>query len=49
MKKNMYIQPQTEVLSINSEYLMQGVTVSPGGTPPDEGPAHAPKRGEAIP
>lgn len=48
-KKNMYIQPQTEVTTVNTEHVMQGFKVSDGGNPPDEGSAHAPLRGEIIP
>ncbi len=49
MKKNMYIEPKTEVLSVNTEHLMQGITVSEGGDPPGGG-AHMPgRRGEIIP
>ena len=49
MKKNMYIEPKTEVLSVNTEHLMVGITVSEGGDPP-EGGAHMPgRKGEIIP
>ena len=45
----MYKQPSTEVAAVNTEYMMLDLNVSNGGTPPDEGPAHAPARGEIIP
>ena len=47
MKKNRYIQPATDVAVVSVVNLM--LTVSNGGTPPDEGPASAPARGNAIP
>lgn len=51
MKKAMYKQPQTDVLTLHTaEYMMLG-PVSPG-TPTDPGDppgAHAPKRGDIIP
>ncbi len=45
MKKNMYIQPATDVAVVSIVNLM--LTVSNGGT--DDGPAHVPARGSAIP
>ena len=52
MKKNMYIEPKTEVLSVNTEHLMDGLTVSPGGgadpsNPPV--PGMPGRKGEIIP
>ena len=52
MKKNMYIEPKTEVLSVNTEHLMQGITVSPGSpTDPSNPPAVGMpgRKGEIIP
>lgn len=51
MKKNMYKEPKTEVLGINSEYLMQGMSVSPGTvTDPTAPPVVGmPSRGDIIP
>jgi hypothetical protein len=52
MEKKMYKQPKTEVLGVNSEYLMQGISVSPG-TPTD--PTNPPgaglpgRKGDFIP
>ena len=45
----MYKQPSTEVALVKTEYVLQGFKVSDGGTPPDEGGAHAPRRGDIIP
>ena len=49
MKKNMYIQPATDVAVVSVVNLM--FSVSNGGTPPDnnDGSAHVPARGSAIP
>ena len=45
----MYKQPQTEILSVNTEYMMQDLNVSiNGGTPPGGGGMHAPKKGDII-
>jgi hypothetical protein len=51
MRKNMYIVPKTEVLTVNSEHLMQGISVSPGSvTDPSNPPgAGMPGRGDIIP
>jgi len=45
MKKN-YNQPKTEIFDVRLENLM--LSVSNGGTPPDEGPAHGPGRKGAF-
>jgi len=44
----MYKQPTTEILSVNSEHMMQDVTLSSGG--PGSGQMDAPARrgGEVI-
>ena len=47
--KKMYNQPATEVVNLKTARLMDGLTVSLGGNPPDEGSAHAPKKGDRIP
>ena len=48
MKKMKYNQPKTEIFDVRIENVM--LTVSNGGNPPDEGPAHAPARkGDIIP
>ena len=50
MKKNMYKQPQTEVLTIHSEYMMLDPVSPATPTDPSSPPgAHAPKRGDLIP
>jgi hypothetical protein len=52
MKKKMYKQPTTEVLSVNSEYLMTGISVSPGtpSSTTDPPEVHMPgRRGDMIP
>ena len=52
MKKKIYNQPEFQVITLNTEYLMQGISVSPGkaensSTPP---PVHLPgRRGDLIP
>ena len=48
-KKKMYKQPETEVLTVNSEHMMQDLTVStnPGGG--GGGTAHAPGRSNPVP
>ena len=47
MKRKIYNQPATEVIDVRIENLM--LSVSNGGvTPPDEGPAHAPRRGGSL-
>jgi hypothetical protein len=52
MKKKIYNQPESQVITLNTEYLMQGISVSPGAptdssNPPD---VHVPgRRGDLIP
>lgn len=48
MKKKMYKQPQTDVAAVNTERMMDGITMSTGG---DKGPGvgEAPaRRGDII-
>ena len=47
MKKNRYIQPATDVAVVSVVNLM--LNVSNGGTDTDNGPAHVPARGSAVP
>ena len=47
MEKKVYIQPATDISNLIVQNVM--LTISSGGTPPDEGPAHAPKHGDIIP
>lgn len=48
MKKNLYNQPKTEIAIYCVANVM--LTVSNGGTPPNEDPAHAPgRKGDIIP
>ena len=44
-----YNQPTTETHDLLGGYIMQGLVISPGGTPPNEDPAHVPARGVLIP
>ena len=48
MKKKIYYQPIVEATTLTPHTFVMA-TVSDGGTPPDEGPAHAPKKGTSIP
>ena len=47
----MYKKPSVEVMSVDTESMMQdlNVSVNSGGTPPGGGGMHAPRRGEVIP
>ncbi len=40
--KKLYNQPKTEIFDVRLDNIM--LSVSNGGTPPDEEPAHAPGR-----
>ena len=40
--KRMYKQPETDVLTVNTERMMDGATLSPGG--PGDGNMEAPKQ-----
>ena len=46
----MYSKPNTEILDLNGDCLMQGMSVSPGApTDPSNPPGvHAPRRGTPI-
>lgn len=48
-KKKMYKQPETEVLAINTEYMMQDATVSVNTGGGGGGTAHAPGRSNPVP
>ena len=49
MNMKMYKQPETEVLSVNTERMMQDLNVSiNGGTPSGGGGMHAPRHGDVI-
>lgn len=50
MMKKMYKQPATDILTVNTERMMDQITVSPGAvTDPNSPPSpNAPKRGELI-
>ena len=48
--KKMYKNPKTEVLNVNTEYMMQDLNVSINGGSGDPNPhAGMPKRGDLIP
>ena len=50
MKKNMYKQPTTEVVAVETDYLMLNpVSFGSGADPNSPPPAHAPSHGTVIP
>ena len=47
-KKKMYKNPKTEIMTVNTEYMMEDLTLSSGG--PGSGQMDAPaRRGDLIP
>ena len=44
----MYKNPKTEIMAVNTEYMMQDATVSVNQGGGGGGTAHAPARGEVI-
>ena len=47
-KKKMYKNPKTEIMTVNTEYMMQDATVAVNTGGGGGGTAHAPARGEVI-
>jgi hypothetical protein len=50
MKKKLYNQPELEVITLKTEYLMEGISVSPGSPEDTSNPPqpHMPRRGTGI-